>query len=430
MAPRESEMPATAGGDATPRNVGVASAQYEPTYSLPSAPYNTMMAGFPPGAFSQPMPSPGAQTPLSGAGSCCFVPQQQQFMAQQLQSGGMDAPAHGLWRWSADGKLRLTCEQPIVAVPVVQEVHRRDKIIEVPQVDVVDAVKPRVYTQGVEHEVPKMEIAAETIDLEVPTFKYVEREVVVPIVTGYTHKFVPKWEVREVPRPIVKYVGEQECIEVDVPQVKFVDRIVEREVVVDTIEKKVPKIIEVPKYVDTVKYVWKPVEKIIHVERFVPKFDVSLECPAPLIVPYPVQTVKELPAVMLRKQPQELGEVDVEVVSPEGTVRVLDDYIRQYKKSEHEQQALFCTPGECCGVDREEEVVFEAVEVPGAHQPQVESDSPTQQPEGDDNAGQKEESQQEAAGDSAAESSSSAVAVASADAQLEGVALPSHSQDP
>ncbi|PFH36587.1 alveolin domain containing intermediate filament IMC6 [Besnoitia besnoiti] len=253
-----------------------------------------------------------------------------------------------MWRWTREGKLQLRCGQPLVPVPVIQEVHRRDKIIEVPQVDVVDAVRPKVYNQGVEHEVPVMQINADREDFDVEQIKYVEKEVVVPIVTGFTHKFVAKWDIREVPRPVVKYVGKQEEIEVEVPQVKFVDKVVEHEVVVDTIEKKVPKIIEVPKYVDEVKYVWKPVEKIVHVERFVPVFDVSLECPAPLIVPYPVQAVKEMPAVMVRKEvpAAALDEQDVDVLSPPGTVRVPEEYIREYHKTAPEGGvATLCGPG-------------------------------------------------------------------------------------
>ncbi|CDJ63537.1 hypothetical protein, conserved [Eimeria necatrix] len=340
-------------GDATPRGVGVSTASHQPIHSLPQ-----VGSGFPnfmsqgsmvgaPYAFGSGQGSDGTATPNPSCGPCCYAEPPPAHQAN-----------HGLWTWSRDGRLKLTCEQPIVPVPVIQEIHRRDKIIEVPQVDVVDAVKPRVYNQGVEHEVPKMRIDAQPVNIEIPKYKYVEREVLVPIVTGYTHKFVPKWEIREVPRPVVKYVGEQQTIEVEVPQVKFVDRIVEKEIVVDTIEKKVPKIIEVPKYVDTVKYVWKPVEKIVHVERFVPKFDVSLECPAPLIVPYPVQKVTEMPAVMVRKNPAEIQETEVEVVSPEGTVRVPEEYIREYRKTKGQDAGLLCQTMECCGADREDEVVF------------------------------------------------------------------------
>ncbi|OEH79815.1 hypothetical protein cyc_01418 [Cyclospora cayetanensis] len=346
-------MDSVQSGSATPRGVGVSTASHQPIHSLPQVgggfhnmmSQASMMGGpFIPGSFHG---SDGAATPNASCGPCCYA-----------EPPLMHQPSHGLWTWSRDGRLKLTCEQPIVPVPVIQEIHRRDKIIEVPQVDVVDAVKPRVYNQGVEHEVPKMRIDAQPVNIDIPKYKYVEREVLVPIVTGYTHKFVPKWEIREVPRPVVKYVGEQETIEVEVPQVKFVDRVVEKEVVVDTIEKKVPKIIEVPKYVDTVKYVWKPVEKVVHVERFVPKFDVSLECPAPLIVPYPVQKVTEMPAVMVRKAPAEMQETEVEVVSPDGTVRVPEEYIREYKKAKAHEGGFLCQTMECCGADKEDEVLY------------------------------------------------------------------------
>ncbi|KAL8434908.1 hypothetical protein Efla_000719 [Eimeria flavescens] len=354
-------------GSATPRGVGVSTASHQPIQSLPqvgsgfsqmmSQGYGMMGAPF---MYGGSHVSSGAVTPNASCGSCCYA-----------DPPLMQQPSHGLWSWSRDGRLKLTCEQPIVPVPVVQEIHRRDKIIEVPQVDVVDAVKPRVYNQGVEHEVPKMRIDAQPVTIDIPKYKYVEREVLVPIVTGYTHKFVPKWEIREVPRPVVKYVGEQETIEVEVPQVKFVDRIVEKEIVVDTIEKKVPKIIEVPKYVDTVKYVWKPVEKIVHVERFVPKFDVSLECPAPLIVPYPVQKVTEMPAVMIRKSPAEMQETEIEVVSPDGTVRVPEEYIREYRKKKAQDKGLLCQTLECCGADKEDEVLYSEGDLSWMHEQQA-----------------------------------------------------------
>ncbi|PHJ22662.1 alveolin domain containing intermediate filament imc6 [Cystoisospora suis] len=285
-------------------------------------------------------------------GACCPGAPSESYPTSTPFRPGL---TENMWRWTRDGKLQLSCGQPIVPVPVIQEIHRRDKIIEVPQVDVVDAVKPKVFNQGVEHEVPLMQIHADHEFFDVEQIRYVEKEVVVPIVTGFTHKFVPKWEIREVPRPVVKYVGKQDEIEVEVPQVQFVDKVVEKEVVVDTIEKKIPKIIEVPKYVDTVKYVWKPVEKIVHVERFVPVFDVSLECPAPLIVPYPVQAVKEMPAVMVRKAVPgaEIDEQEVDVISPPGTVRVPEEYVREYQHPhEEEGTSVLCRcpgGGTCTG---------------------------------------------------------------------------------
>ncbi|KAF8820638.1 alveolin domain containing intermediate filament IMC6 [Cardiosporidium cionae] len=238
------------------------------------------------------------------------------------------------WEWTKQGKLKLSCQQPVVPVPIIQEIHRRDRLIEIPKIELIDAVQPKIYNQDVEHQVPTMEINVDEKEVAIPTLRYVDREVIVPIVTGYTHKFVPKWEIREVPRPVVKYVGEQEIIEIDVPKIKFVDKIVEKQVVVDTIQKKVPLVTEIPKYVETVKYVWKPVEKIVYVEKVVPKFDVSLDCPAPLLIPYAVKSVKELPSIMVRKEVGELEQREVTVDVPPGTIRVPDEYIREYTKKE------------------------------------------------------------------------------------------------
>lgn len=259
-------------------------------------------------------------------GNCCAPDD------SQKPAGGQLSLFSRPWTWQKDGKLKLSCKQPLIPVPVIQEIQRRDKIIEVPNVDVVDAILPKVYNQGVKHDVPKMAVKVKDKTVEIPRITYIEKEVVVPVVTGYTHKFVPKWEIRQVPRPIVKYVGEQQIIEVEVPQIKFVDKVVEREVIVDKVEKKVPKIIEIPKYVETIKYVWKPVEKIVPLERFVPKFDVTLECPAPLIVPFPVQRVKEMKSVLMRKSLKgiEVKELGLETVS--GVIRVPKEYIKEYTK--------------------------------------------------------------------------------------------------
>ncbi|EPT31127.1 alveolin domain containing intermediate filament IMC6 [Toxoplasma gondii ME49] len=349
------------------------------SFAVPSAPPSPLFptpAAFP-GAAPQSQTVPGVATMGSVAGSevtpfpmynwhqnrvpvnsggffgqCCGPAQVGSDSSSETYDRSYE---ENMWRWTRDGKLQLRCGQPVVPVPVIQEIHRRDKIIEVPQVDVVDAVRPKVYNQGVEHEVPVMQINADHEDFDVEQIKYVEKEVVVPIVTGFTHKFVAKWDIREVPRPVVKYVGKQEEIEVEVPQVKFVDKVVEHEVVVDTIEKKVPKIIEVPKYVDEVKYVWTPVEKIVHVERFVPVFDVSLECPAPLIVPYPMQAVKEMPAVMVRKEVPEaaITEQGFDIVSPPGTLRVSDEYVRAHHQFAEENAAL-CGAGTACGAPQKE----------------------------------------------------------------------------
>lgn len=122
------------------------------------------------------------------------------------------------------------------------------------------------------------------------------RDVEVPVLVGYAPQFVPKWDVREVPRPIPKYEGEQEVIEVEVPQIEYKDKYVEKEVVVDVKEKIIPKVTEVVKEVEVMQYEWKEKYQDVPVYKYVPKFDVELDCPPPIIVPYPeTRYVKDPP---------------------------------------------------------------------------------------------------------------------------------------
>ncbi|EUD67715.1 hypothetical protein C922_01904 [Plasmodium inui San Antonio 1] len=251
-----------------------------------------------------------------------------------------------LWSWTNEGKLKLLCSQPIIPVSVVQGILRRDKIILIPQVEVTDFVVPKIYNQNIKHDVPKLDIKVECSKVEIPNVKYVEKEIIIPIITGYTHKFIPKWDVHEVPRPVVKYIGEQKIVEVQVPEIKYIDKIVEREVIVDTVEKRVPKIIEIPKYVDEVKYVWKPIEKIVYIQKLVPKFDVNLECPPPLIVPYPVQTVKQMPPVMVRKDVKFPDCDYTDFNSPSGSLPVPREYVDYYTPRKEAKKGIFFS--NCC----------------------------------------------------------------------------------
>lgn len=274
---------------------------------------------------------PGCSNPYDASLTCCYRMEDSctgPFRPKAYKYN----PSRPPWSWK-EGKLCLACPRPIVHVPVIQEVQRRDKIVEIPQLEVIDAVQPKVYKQGVQHDVPQFDVEVRERKVDIPLVKYVDREVVVPVVTGYTHKFVPKWEIREVPRPVVKYTGEQQIIHVEVPQVKFVDKVVEREVIVDTVEKKVPKIIDEIKYVDTVKYVWKPIEKTVYVNRYVPKFDVDLECPPPLIVPYPIKSYRDAPAVFCRKSLPSSG-LPIHGTTSSTTV-ILANADDQYEKLEN-----------------------------------------------------------------------------------------------
>ncbi|XP_022589452.2 uncharacterized protein LOC34623090 [Cyclospora cayetanensis] len=183
--------------------------------------------------------------------------------------------------------IRLQADQPVVAVPVYQEIQKRDKYIEVPQVEVRDSIVPKVYNQSAVHDVPRVQVACGERGVAIEKETIVEKDVDVPVRVGYAPHFVPKWDIREVPRPVPKYEGEQQVIEVEVPQIEYKDTYVEKEVVVDIQEKIVPKVTEVVKEVEVMQYEWKEKYQDVPVYKYVPKFDVELECPPPLIVPYP-----------------------------------------------------------------------------------------------------------------------------------------------
>ncbi|CRH00923.1 inner membrane complex protein 1j, putative [Plasmodium relictum] len=178
-------------------------------------------------------------------------------------------------------------DQPVFNIPVYQDKYLRDKIIELPKYEVQDVVQPKFYCQETKHDVPTVELLYKERTVNIPQQKVIETPVEVDVPIGYTPIFSPTWDIREVPRPVPKYEGEQQIIEVEVPQIKYIDKYVEKEIVVDIKEKIIPKITEVEKQVDVVKYQWKEQYQDVPVCKYVPKIDVELDCPPPLIVPYP-----------------------------------------------------------------------------------------------------------------------------------------------
>lgn len=71
--------------------------------------------------------------------------------------------------------IRLQADQPVVAVPVYQEIQKRDKYIEVPQVEVRDSIVPKVYNQSAVHDVPKVQVACGERGVAIENEKIVER---------------------------------------------------------------------------------------------------------------------------------------------------------------------------------------------------------------------------------------------------------------
>ncbi|SBS85303.1 inner membrane complex protein 1j, putative [Plasmodium ovale] len=178
-------------------------------------------------------------------------------------------------------------DQPVFNIPVYQDKYIRDKIIESPKYEIQDVVQPKYYSQETKHDVPTVELLYKERKVNIPQEKILETPVEIDMPIGYTPIFSPVWDVREIPRVIPKYEGEQKVIEVEVPQIKYIDKFIEKEIVVDIKEKIIPKITEVEKQVDIVKYQWKEKYQDVPVCKYVPKIDVELDCPPPLIVPYP-----------------------------------------------------------------------------------------------------------------------------------------------
>eukprot|EP00915_Cephaloidophora_sp_WS-2016_P008172 GHVH01011305.1.p1 GENE.GHVH01011305.1~~GHVH01011305.1.p1 ORF type:complete len:279 (+),score=41.41 GHVH01011305.1:185-1021(+) len=187
------------------------------------------------------------------------------------------------------GKYVIPATRPVVAVPVYQEVQRRDRIIEVPQTVVVDKICPKVYHQEVFHEVPNLDIKFKNRVLKVPEIEIVEKLVEIPVPVGMSFQVKPVWKTREVPRVIPVYIGEQEIVYVEVPKVKVVEKTVETEVPVYIGEKVIRKEVYDEEIFEIYDYQYVPIEEEVPVYRYKPVIDIEVDIPAPLVVPVPMQ---------------------------------------------------------------------------------------------------------------------------------------------
>ncbi|KAF7459431.1 Pf77 protein [Cryptosporidium felis] len=220
------------------------------------------------------------------------------------QMGQLDNRCFPNQTHNQSGYYRLEVDQaPLITVPVVQEIQRRDKIIEVPQTVIKDKILPKIYHQEVIHEVPKLEVEVQEKEVEVPNVTVVEKVVDLEHIVGFNPKYVPTWEVREVPKLVPKFVGEQKVLYIEISQIQYVDKVTEKEVVVDVVDKVVPKVVEIEEPIEVIRYKWKEVYDDIPVVKYVPKFDVEVVCPAPVIVPYVQPEIKDLPPVKVTVGP-------------------------------------------------------------------------------------------------------------------------------
>lgn len=187
------------------------------------------------------------------------------------------------------GKCVVPAVQPVIPVPIYQEIKKKDKIIEVPQTVVVDKLTPNLWMQEVNHQIPDVHMIWKEKKVSIPRVELVEKPIEIPVPVGYNFQIVPKWEVREVPKVIPKYVGKQEIIEVEVPQIKVIDTTVETEMPVYVGEKTVEKRIIEEEPVEVVEYKYVEQEKEVPIYKYKPVFNVEVDIPRPLVVPVPVR---------------------------------------------------------------------------------------------------------------------------------------------
>eukprot|EP00923_Selenidium_pygospionis_P000072 GHVN01000151.1.p1 GENE.GHVN01000151.1~~GHVN01000151.1.p1 ORF type:complete len:309 (-),score=36.96 GHVN01000151.1:99-908(-) len=199
----------------------------------------------------------------------------------------------GLGGTQLDGQAKcvVRAQQPIVPVPIYQEIRRKQKIIEVPQTVITDKVVPKLYHQEVFCEVPRL--AIELREKKVPLDRTEFREVVteVPVPVQYNYKIIPTWEIREVPKLVPKFVGKQEIIRIEVPQIQVVERLVVKESPVYVGEKYVTKEVYEDDPIDEVEYKYMERVQEVPIIKYRPVLDVEVDIPPPLIVPVPVKPV-------------------------------------------------------------------------------------------------------------------------------------------
>ncbi|KAL8447801.1 hypothetical protein Emed_004096 [Eimeria media] len=193
----------------------------------------------------------------------------------------------------------------VIYVPMINQTIRRNRIVEVPEVHVIEKFVPKVTFQDVIKKVPKTEIQWIEKIVEVPQIKVVDKIVEVPQIHE-VQRFVPRIEIQEVIKHVPKYHVQKIEKFVEVPQIQVVEKFVE-----------VPQIHEVIKYQvrhkeggppsggplvlqrEKIEYVDVPVERI----REVPKVEVKIvekirHVPGPIeYIDVPQETVTERPVI-------------------------------------------------------------------------------------------------------------------------------------
>lgn len=79
----------------------------------------------------------------------------------------------------------MSAQQPVVPVPIYQEVQKRDRIVEIPQTILKDKVLPKLYHQEVFYDVPRLQLQVNRRTVNLPRVQFEEKVIDVPVPVGY-----------------------------------------------------------------------------------------------------------------------------------------------------------------------------------------------------------------------------------------------------
>lgn len=146
-------------------------------------------------------------------------------------------------------------QQHVQQVPVFRTVQVQERIIEIPQVHIVKEYVPKIEVVERVREVMKIEYRVEERIVEVPQIQYVDKHVE-KIETKEIERYVPKIEIVEVPREVFKI--EYQVVEkiVEVPEIQYIDKFVE-----------VPQTQEIIKHVPKIEIVEVPIKREVRVPK-------------------------------------------------------------------------------------------------------------------------------------------------------------------
>lgn len=78
----------------------------------------------------------------------------------------------------------VPAQQPVVPIPIYQEIQKKDRIVEIPMTIIKDKIFPKIWNQQVQYEVPKLDIKLNTKTIDLPKVEFTEKTIEIPVPVG------------------------------------------------------------------------------------------------------------------------------------------------------------------------------------------------------------------------------------------------------